>query len=288
MKRVERHVLLFMLLTQLCFSQLPACDLYLLRLRMVKDSLVAEKSITISAQKGYNNQPSFSLDEKRLYFSSAALNGQSDIWYYGLKSKKTLPLASTAISEYSPQEVQSGLIYAVCVEADSSQKIHAIDALSGKERAVLTPDSVGYYSMLNADSLAYFKLTEPQSLRVYSISQEKESWLGDHPGRSFRTVNRHQLIYVLKDSLNNSIMLYDFALQKARVLATCPPASEDLFWHPRLGLLRSEKSQILQWQEKNKTWKTLLDLKDMGLKGITRFVFDRNLKQLVLVNKSGE
>lgn len=241
----------------------------------------------ISAQEGYNNQPSFSLDEKRLYFSSATLNGQSDIWYYDFRSKKTLLLAPTTISEYSPQEVKAGLLYAVCVEADSSQKIHAIDVISGKERAVLTPDSVGYYNMLNADSLVYFKLTEPQSLRVYSISKEKESWLGDHPGRSFRTVNRHQLIYILKDSLSNDIMLYDFALQKARVLATCPPASEDLFWHPRLGLLRSEKSQILQWQEKAESWKCIVDLKHLGLSGISRFVFDQKLKQLVLVNRAG-
>lgn len=277
---------LCLLIAQVGFSQLPACDLYLIRLRMVKDSLVAEKSTKLSAQEGYNNQPSFSLDEKRLYFSSAALNGQSDIWYHEFKSKKTLRLHSTAISEYSPQEVQAGLLYAVCVEADSSQKIHVIDALSGKEQAVLSPDSVGYFCVLNSDSLAYYKLTEPHSLRLYSLSQGKECWLGDHPGRSFRPVNRHELIYVLKDSLSNSIMRYDFALQKASLLASCPAGSEDLFWHPRLGLLRSEKSRILQWQKKAETWKVLLDLKELGLTGITRFVFDQKLKQLVLVNKT--
>lgn len=287
MKRLRVFIVLFLGTASCTFAQMPVTDIHFIKLRKEGDSLLATKCMSISPQTGYNNQPSFSLDEKSIYFSSSGNSKQTEIWCFDLRKKKTRQVTYSAISEYSPQEIQAGYIHAVTVEADSSQKIHLVDATTGLHQQVLNIDSVGYYCFLNQDSLVYYKLTEPHSLRLYSISGNSEVWLGDLPARGFKAINRHALIYALKDSGHFEIMIYDFALQKAKTVTFCSTESEDYFWHSELGILRSEKSKIYRWNTRYSSWDPLLDLSSFGIKTITRFAFDKNLKHLVVINKSG-
>lgn len=287
MKQLSGFVVLFIYSLQAVFAQLPKTDLYLIKLQKNGDSLFPAKATSISPQAGYNNQPSFSLDESCIYYSSAGTNTATEIWRYTLRKKKNQQLTFTALSEYSPREIKPGLLSAVTVEADSSQRIHYIDAASGTHIWVLEPDSVGYYSFLNEDSLVFYKLTDPHSLRLYRISNQTETWLGNQPARGFIAINRHALLYALKDSVRNELLLYDFGLHKASTITFCPPESEDYFWHPELGLLRSEKSQVLQWNIITSRWRILFDFSSHGIKDITRFALDKNLNYLVLVNKIG-
>ena len=88
--------------------------------------------MNITNRKGYDNQPSFSADEKLIYYVSVREDKQADIYSYNLKNKKTERFTKTLESEYSPSVNSDGLtLSSVVVEKDSSQKIHIINALNG-------------------------------------------------------------------------------------------------------------------------------------------------------------
>lgn len=263
---------------------MPETQLWLFQLKKEKDSVFLAKGTCITPGKGYHNQPSFSIDEKCLYFVSADSTQATDIYSYTLRSAKMQRVTQTPLSEYSPQELKPAVLYAVVVETDSAQKIHEIDAKTGLHTKVLEPDSVGYYCFLNADTLIYYKLTEPHSLRVLDLKSNSETWLGNAPGRGFKAFNAYTLYYCLKDSLSISLYRYNFRLQKAVLLSVFPAGGEDIVWHNTLGLLRSEGKHILQLQENTGNWKPLFDLGVLGLHRITRFAFDSKLKTLVVVD----
>lgn len=267
-------------------AQLPNTDLWLFKLETDKlKQSVLTNPMNITNREGYDNQPSFSADGKKIYYVSIREDKQADIYYYEPGSKKTTQLTKTKESEYSPVLSDNGsYITSVVVEKDSAQRIHFITAPLGTDEKKFEIDSVGYYTFLNSDTVVYYKLTEPHSLRFFVERSNEDKWLGNAPIRGFKAINRHTLIYGLKDSTKVTFYTYDFVLHKAQKYAEYPSLSEDVIWHPTLGLLKSEETRLLRFDESKNEWILLYDLASFGIKKITRFCFDPKNKYLVVVN----
>ncbi|HQQ95077.1 MAG TPA: hypothetical protein PLQ93_11025 [Bacteroidia bacterium] len=265
-------------------AQLPDTEIWLFHLKHSKDSLVLSKGINVSMREGYDNQPSFSKDQKSIYYVSVRDDKQADIYAYKLSTGKTSRITNSRESEYSPREMEQGFLDAVVVERDSAQRLHRMQIASGLGQAFQEPDSIGYYCFLNADTMLYYKLTEPHSLQLYSFASGKSQKLGDHPIRGFCTLNRHSALYGLKDSGQVTFYLYDFLIRKAVVYAQYPSLNEDIYWHPKLGLMKSEGNCVLQFNAEDKTWRKRFDLSPFGIKRITRFALDPELRYLVVVD----
>lgn len=267
-------------------AQLPNSDIWLYKLETDKlGQLLLKDGLNITNRDGYDNQPSFSDDGKKIFYVSIRGDKQADIYFYDLKSKKTLQLTKTTESEYSPVPCPDApCLGSVVVEQDSAQRVHFINALSGTDEKKLEFDSVGYYSFLNKDTLVYYKLTDPHSLRVYVKSTQEDQWLGNSPVRAFKAIDRHTLIYGLKETEKVIFYKYDFILHKAERYAEYPSLSEDAIWHAALGLIKSEEAKLLRYDETKKSWILMFDLSLTGIKKITRFVFDPKNKYLVVVN----
>lgn len=266
-------------------AQMPNTDVWLFSIETPKKIQTLTKPLNLTNREGYDNQPSFSADEKKIYYVSVREDNQADIYYYDLKTKKNIQFTKTAESEYSPTLVDHGKqIASVVVESDSAQRIHFINALNGTEESKFDFDSVGYFNFLNADTTVYYKLSEPHSLRYYVKNTGEDKWLANSPIRGFKTINRHTLIYGLKDSTKVTFYKYDFLLHKAIKYCEYPSLNEDIIWHETLGLLKSEDAQLLQFDEKTQEWKLLYDLSAFGIKKITRFTFDSKNKYLLVVN----
>ncbi len=241
--------------------------------------------LNVSNREGYDNQPSFSPDKRSLYYVSMREDQQADIYCYDLKKKTTRMLTKSKESEYSPTFINgSGKIGSVVVEKDSTQRIHFFDPVLGADQGMIDLDSMGYYTFLNNDTLAYYKLTQPHSLRLHSQSTKEDVWLCNRPIRTFKAVNRHCLIYGIKDSSLVTFYKYDLLLRRAFVFCTFPSESEDIFWDEQWGLLKSEGTEILRFDEKKKEWVLLFDLSSFGIKKITRFCIDPQHKYLSAVN----
>jgi hypothetical protein len=283
-----RLLLFFICMPIFASSQLPDTEIWLFRLKHQKDSLFAEKPLNISKRQGYDNQPSFSLDGIHIFYVSVKEDQQADVFSYDIRTKKIIQRVSSPLSEYSPQEFETGNIHSVVVEKDSTQRIHQINLETGFRETLMDPDSVGYYCFLNADSLIYYKLTEPHSLNLYIISSGQSFKIGQKPVRGFKSINRHSFVYGLKDSARVDFFIYEFLIQKSNYYCSYPSLNEDIFWHPELGLMKSEGTQLLLFDTKTKHWKVLFELKGAGMKRITRFTLDERLRYLVVVDNPGD
>lgn len=276
----------------LCFhltavkAQLPETDIWLAELNK-KESGKILKAINITNRPGYDNQPSFSENGKGIYFTSIHEDKQADIYFYRINNKKIQQLTTTKESEYSPNESPiKNSISVVSVLQDSSQVIQLLDLKTYSVIAspISMVDSIGYYNFLNTDTVLYYKLTSPHSLRYHVLSNGNDGFLCENPCRTFRTINRSSFIYGIKDSVSTAYYIYDVRLQKAVLFASIKSVNEDMIWHPTLGLLVSDKSNILQYDTNQRQWKVLYDLSSFGIKKITRFCFDKKNKVLCFVN----
>ena len=149
-------------------AQLPNSDLWLFSIKPSKENIELKNPLNINNREGYDNQPSFSEDGKKLFYVSIKEDKQSDIYFYDIKKKQNIRFTNTTESEYSPtQSPNSELISTVIVEKDSAQRIHLLNEKSAHDDGKFEMDSVGYFSYLNTDTLVYYKLTEPHTLKVF-------------------------------------------------------------------------------------------------------------------------
>lgn len=283
MRRLPEFLFAVLLAGHIC-AQVPDTELWLFRISASKEGTVISKGENITKRAGYDNQPCFSADSRKIWYTSQREDNQADIYIYDLKHGKSKPFTKTQVSEYSPQPLGSKLLASVTVEADSSQYIHYINAENGIHESRLPMDSVGYYTFLNADTVIYYKLTEPHSLRFHVRSSGKDGWLGDSPTRAFRTINRFTLLYALKDSSHTVFYKYNFLLQRGERWCEYPSLSEDFILHPIFGLIKSEGTQLLRYNETAREWQLLFDTGSAGLKRITRFDIDPKGRYLVVTD----
>jgi hypothetical protein len=281
-----KKILLFLIWFNYCCGQVPNTDLWLFPIKKEKEKYLIEKGENITNRDGYDNQPSFSEDNKRIYYVSIRQDKQADMYVYEISGKKNTQLTKTVESEYSPVFINSDKsINSVVVEKDSTQRIWLYDEKTGAQKKILfDEDSVGYYNFLNADTVLYYKLTKPHSLRAHCISSGKDVLISDNPIRGFKTINRHEFIFGRKDSAKVIFYVYNTLLQKAKLYCEYNSLNEDILWHPLWGLLKSEQTAILRFDEKQNKWLTLFDFSVYKISKITRFDFDLKNKRIVVVN----
>jgi hypothetical protein len=286
-------VFLFSLfISSYCFAQMPETDIWLVNIVKKDGKYSYENPLNISNRKGYDNQPNFTEDNKGIYFVSDKVENQTDIFIYNIKHKTINPIFQTRESEYSPTlTTDNKFITCVVVLTDSSQQLHNYhieNKLPAVEisKGIPNTDSVGYFTWLNKDTVLYYKLTEPHSLRAWDITTNKDVWICDYPIRAFKkTGNTSQFIYgIKKDSTSVEFRIYNPMLRESKVYATYPSVAEDFIWNNELGLIKSENSDLLNYNPLTKNWDLLFSFSSIGIKKITRFVFDSKNKRLAIVS----
>ncbi|MES2566787.1 MAG: hypothetical protein V4565_07970 [Bacteroidota bacterium] len=280
-------IVLSLLFAMSSFAQLPETDIWLFKIAKKEGKYCYSKSSNITNRPGYDNQPAFAPDGKSVLYVRIDSSKQADIYQYTISKKTHVNLTKSQVSEYSPTILPGCQGFSsVVVEKDSAQRVWQFN-LDGTFKNIVHEgtDSVGYHTWLNADTLLYYKLTEPHSLRVLNLKTNKDIWICDHPVRSFKKGrNSSKFIYAIKDSASVQFRIYDPTLKESTVYANFPSTNEDFIWNPELGLVKSENSDLLNYNELSKQWETLLNFSSLGIKKITRFVFDAKMKQLLVVS----
>lgn len=268
-------------------AQMPETDIWLFKIEQKEGKYVYSNPLNVTHRTGYDNQPTFSLDGKSILYVCIDSTKQADIYQYSISKKTSVNLTWSDVSEYSPTILPNKLGFScVVVEKDSSQHVELFEANGIHPKICpLYGDSVGYHTWLNADTLLYYKLTEPHSLRVLDIKSNKDVWVCDYPTRAFKQIGKSsRFIYGIKDSVSTQFRMYNPALRESSLYATYPSLNEDFIWHTELGLIKSEDSDLLKYNEQAKTWEVLFSFSNLGIKKITRFVFDAKNKQLAIVS----
>ncbi len=276
-----------LLLSFSVFAQLPETDVWLFKLEKKENKLIYTNPLNITHRAGYDNQPTFSADGKSVLYVCIDSTKQADIYQYNISKKLSVNLTKSEVSEYSPTIINNGLGFTcVVVEKDSAQRVWKFMA-DGKFNKIADEgtDSVGYHTWLSNDTMLYYKLTEPHSLHALDLKTSKDVWICDHPTRAFkRYANTQQFIYGIKDSSNVQFRIYNPRLRESSLYTTYPSTNEDFIWHNELGLIKSEGAELKRYNEQTKNWEILFSFADLGIKKITRFVFDSKTKQLAIVN----
>lgn len=286
MKKIVSSVLLLF-----CFilkAQLPESDIFLFEIKRTGNTVIVKKGENVTKRAGYDNQPFFTPDNKSMLFVSIKEDNQADVYSYSLSGKKTKQITFTKESEYSPMIINKKQFSAVVVEADSTQRVYTYD-LEGKLKPILAmpEDSVGYYKWINKDSIMYYKLTAPHSLHVYDLKTGKDVWIANDPIRSFSPMKKFSFFYGTKHNKENIIRIYNMRLKKSDEYAIVKESNEDFIWDPRMGLIKSEGSKIMRYNDDVKTWVELADFSAFGINKITRFAFSPNGRWIAVVsNKS--
>jgi len=282
---------LFLAGFSLCLqAQLPETDLWLFDLVKKKDKgYQAEKGRNITNRPGYDNQPCFSKDQRFIYYVSICEDNQADVYTYDLRKKQVNRLTDTPVSEYSPQPTPDGKALAcVVVEPDSAQRVWLYSLLGHVQKPLHEgTDSVGYYSWLGTDSILYYKLTEPHTLHALDPRTGRDATIGAHPTRAFRALPASPgFIYALKTGTSTEFRIYDPVLRQSRVYAACEGVAEDFLWTAPWGLVRSEQSRLLRYNEATRNWEPLFDFESQGIRKITRFAFDEQYTRVVVVSNT--
>jgi hypothetical protein len=269
------------------FGQIPETDVWLFKIEKKDNIYVYSNPLNITHRVGYDNQPTFTADGKSILYVSIDSTKQADIYQYNISKKTAINITKSDVSEYSPTLLPNGLGFsAVVVEKDSSQRVWEFnfDGTFNKIAHEGT-DSIGYHAWLNADTLLYYKLTNPHSLRVLNVKTNEDVWLCNQPTRAFKKIgNSSQFIYAIKDFVNTEFRIYNPALRESKVYTTYASLNEDFIWHNEFGLIKSENSELLNYNEKTKSWELLFSFSNLGIQKITRFVFDYKTKQLAIVS----
>lgn len=279
-------VILVIIVSTKSFAQLPESDIYLFEIKKTGNTVIVKKGENITNRPGYDNQPAFSPDGKSLLYVSIKEDKQSDVYSYSLGSKKVKQLTSTPVSEYSPVVTPDGKHFsAVVVEADSTQRMYKYD-LQGKlpTTMIMDEDSIGYYFWFNKDSVLYYKLTAPHSLHVYDIKNKKDVWIANEPTRSFRPVKNFSFFYCTKEKTGNTIRIYNTRLKRSEEYVSVKGGLEDFIWDKTMGLIKSDGSKIMRFNDEFKTWVEVADFSAFGINKITRFAFSANGRWLTLVS----
>lgn len=281
-------LLLFSLcIAGIAFGQLPETDIWLVQLDKKDNKLIYKNPLNINNRAGYDNQPTFSSDTKSILYVSIKDDKQADIYQYNSKAKTHIQLTKTKTSEYSPTVLPDGKGFScVVVEMDSVQRVWQYN-FNGSFHKIIAEqvDSVGYHSWLSKDTLLYYKLTNPHSLRALNIKTNEDVWICNYPSRAFKkTGNSNNLIYAIKDSTSMAFRMYNPTIRESKLYATYPSVNEDFIWHPEFGLIKSENADLLRYNEATKRWDVLFSFSNLGIKKITRFVFDSKTKQLAIVS----
>jgi Tol biopolymer transport system component len=134
----------------------------------------------MATEPGYENQPFFDADGRRVLFTANRDGKQTDIYEFDRESGRTQQLTRTVEGEYSPtipatRPAAPGLaregFTVVRVEPDGTQRLWQFDRKGQNPRVVLANvKPVGYHAWIDSDRLALYVLGSPSTLQLARVS----------------------------------------------------------------------------------------------------------------------
>lgn len=261
-------------------------EVYLFDLQIIEGRPHLGVPMNISANPGYDNQPSFSPDGRFLLYSSTR-GGNTDILLYDIQNYRKTWLSETPGGEYSPQFMHDGRsVAAVRLDPDGFQRLYAYD-MKGSEPVILLPETVtGYYAQL--DSTFYsFVLGNPATFRKQKMFDSTSVIIADNPGRSIHKVPNKKLIsfQLLNDQGEAGIYNYHPDSDSVSFFAPMPENSLDMAWVDEASVISGTDSLLMHFSKalNDSSWVQVSDFSEWGLHGITRIAVAPSRDRIAVV-----
>jgi tricorn protease-like protein len=183
--------LIFIIFSSLAFdemkAQMPTTNIIFFEYDFVDDSIVIKNKSILSSGHGYNNQPSFSSDCKKVYYTSNRSDSlNTDVFAYDIRKAKHSNITNTPLSEYSPTQDLSDQhsIWFVRVESDKKQQLRKFDwRMSTIENKCMVSDSIGYFALSDGSDLGLIILNRGLEFHTFSDGDSKTKLIRTNTGR---------------------------------------------------------------------------------------------------------
>jgi len=267
----------------------PLPDIFLATMTADKGIPRIGSPINITDRAGYDNQPTFSRDERAIFFTSVREDAQADIYQYDIGTKRITRITRTAPeSEYSATPIEDGrAISVVRVERDSTQRLWRFPLNGGSPSVIVERvRPVGYQAWADDHTVALFVLGSPNALMLVDTQKGTADTIASGIGRSLsRIPGTHRISFVRVESPAVAwIESLDPASRAIKRLIALPQGVEDYAWLPNGTLVCGQDSRLLWWSGKaGEDWREIADLTSSNVKGITRLAVSPKGDRIALV-----
>lgn len=282
-------ILAFLVVKETC-SQLPETDIYLCTIKKENGNYTFSKPENITDRKGYDNQPCFTPDGKRILYVSVSDSLQSDVYSYDLQAKVSVQYTDTRESEYSPTYTKDNKnVSVVRVDGDSGQRYYTMPLSNLKNTAyVKNTDSIGYACWLSDSSLAMFILGPSHTLQVLNTKNHDRRLIASDIGRCMKISPDGKNMYFVIKSNPTEWFIYSLDCKdysRKRITATLPN-SEDFAFLPDGSLLMGQDGKLYHFDNES-NWKMIADFSS-DLSDFYRLALNNDGTLLALVAFSGK
>lgn len=277
-----------------------ATDLHLFAMPDGLDSLKTATPVPVAVARGYENQPFFDPDGRRLLYTANLDGKQTDIYEYDRVTRATRQLTRTPEGEYSPTipPVQPGAprlrregFTAIRVEADGTQRLWQFNR-AGQQPELVLPDikPVGYHSWIDEDRLALYVLGTPATLELARVSTGVADRIASDIGRTLREVPRSGRVSFVQRTPDGAYVLQAFDPDTKFITELTTAASgsldRDYAWMPDgRTVLMTAGTTVVAWTLGTAGWRPVLDVALHGLGQASRLAVSPNGDALVLVTE---
>jgi len=281
--------LLFCCLSGIAYAQ-TGSEIILFDLKAKKKSVTLSNPQNVTNHLGYDNQPSFHLDEPVIYYASFNDQGRSDIKSYNYETQTTHKVTETTEREYSPTLTPDQTGISCIIQRENGAQDLGKYSLEGKDPYVIIDSLVvGYHVWADNSHLAMFVLGKdgsPNTLHYLRLPTQEDTIIADNIGRSLHRIpNERAISFVHKVAAGNwQIKRLDLETLQVNFIVNTLPQHEDIAWLPDGRLITSDGSKLFVINpRKEKTWSEVVVTDGSLLKGITRLAVSTKGDKLAVV-----
>ncbi len=268
----------------------PETEVHLFELDRSNGRYNLSNGKNISNNKGYDNQPYFTSDNKKVLYVSMRDEKQTDIYQYDLKKNKSIRLTNSTFSEYSPKTLDKNeSITFVSEGGDPDQSVWQMNIKTSKYSWILnTKEPVGYYHVNQSNNDILFWSRYGWSLQYSNVANNVSRFVIGNaiPSSPQQVPNSNQFSFVHRQT-NGEIWIKAFDPSDFSItpLAPIPGHNYEYAWSPNGDMLRVEKNILYAWKGSadKSGWQKQQNLRHYFKGQISRLAVSSNQKYIALV-----
>jgi len=287
MRKLFSLLLFFVFLVT--YSQ-PNTEIFLFDLKTNNNVIELSNKRNISANDGYDNQPSF-LDNNTIVYAGTR-NGQTDIVKYFINYDSKIFINHTEGGEYSPLKIPNKKeVSAVRLDQNGLQRLYTYNLRNGESKELVKDLVVAYYTWYDEDTIVCAAIEE-NGLNLFVVNV-KDGTIKKHQekvGRSFHKIPGSNLIsYISKANNIWQIKSLDPKTGATKIIANTMEGIEDICWLNSNTILSGKDSKLYKLTlQEDINWKLVADLNSKAISKITRLTTNLESNMLLIAGDINE
>lgn len=275
-------------LNSVSFSQQPNPEIFLFSIEKKDGKFVFSDGKNITNNPGYDNQPSFSLDNRSILFTSNRNGKDTNIYEYFLADGKTEQITTSEDNEYTAKDLDGKTINFIREGSGQVMTIFKYDRQTKQESPALKiKEPVAYYAFNSkGDALVWIRY----AYFIHWVNSEKNinRFVTDYAQPSTpQIIPKTDNFSFMKRLPNDELWINEFnpTNQAVRPIVQTKDGKLTYCWMDDGSLLTGSGTKLFRFDENGeKKWIEIADLASFGIKDIGRLAVSPDGKYMALVS----